>query len=396
MDDFPALASLYAGAEDQKQGSTKRSGSGEVGAAAAAEARANKSLVMRVERVAVTGQLRSLVPWSRVRRYERVHVKGITLRLRQVNGILNFSFLALRKAKDAGGADGGSGGVSGGNRGGAGHRQQRGSGGDGHSNSGSNSISTSGMDELDLKTTITLTTAEDGEEGAEDETPSLEDRRNQDEEEHAEELERERELFRQEEDELRTQHDDECHSRQSSFDTMSEGGSAGGGSTGGMRSVFRRGTRRRLPTPWAATAARWGERQLRQKSNSARTTAEDGAGLLSSPPPPTGGANRGRSMSGTMKTTPIAPVVRSQQQQQHRAQGQNLNSGVASRMSYTEGGAGGGRRESSRQSENLGNLGVVRVLGEAFMRRFNAYAEQVGVMLKAYVLFFVCRSLLQL
>lgn len=32
---------------------------------------------------------------------------------------------------------------------------------------------------------------------------------------------------------------------------------------------------------------------------------------------------------------------------------------------------------SSASSENLGNLGVFKVLGEAFMRRFNAYSDQV-------------------
>lgn len=33
---------------------------------------------------------------------------------------------------------------------------------------------------------------------------------------------------------------------------------------------------------------------------------------------------------------------------------------------------------TTASSENLGNLGVFKVLGEAFMRRFNAYSDQVG------------------
>ncbi|CAN0292681.1 unnamed protein product, partial [Ectocarpus sp. 4 AP-2014] len=112
VDDFPALVRLYAGAEPPRankrsSSGTARSGSDRIGGddgatyaaglAAAARARVNKSLVMRVERIAATARLWSLVPWSDVRRYDRVHVKGITLRLRQVNGILNFSFLALKE-----------------------------------------------------------------------------------------------------------------------------------------------------------------------------------------------------------------------------------------------------------------------------------------------------------
>ena len=108
MDDFPALRDLYAGSQRPTANKRSRSGNGggRGGSAARAadgsgpggsRARVNSSLVMRVERVAATAQLWSLAPWSRVRRYDRVHVKGLTLRLRQVNGILNFSFLALNK-----------------------------------------------------------------------------------------------------------------------------------------------------------------------------------------------------------------------------------------------------------------------------------------------------------
>lgn len=61
-------------------------------------ANANKSL-MRIDRVAATAHMWSVTPWSPVRRYKRVHVKGITLRLVQVKGILNFTFLALDKKR---------------------------------------------------------------------------------------------------------------------------------------------------------------------------------------------------------------------------------------------------------------------------------------------------------
>lgn len=61
-------------------------------------ANANKSL-MRIDRIAAMAHMWSVTPWSPVRRYKRVHVKGITLRLVQVKGILNFTFLALDKKR---------------------------------------------------------------------------------------------------------------------------------------------------------------------------------------------------------------------------------------------------------------------------------------------------------
>lgn len=61
-------------------------------------ANANKSL-MRIDRIAATAHMWSVTPWSPVRRYKRVHVKGITLRLVQVKGILNFTFLSLDKKR---------------------------------------------------------------------------------------------------------------------------------------------------------------------------------------------------------------------------------------------------------------------------------------------------------
>ncbi|CAM9552775.1 unnamed protein product, partial [Hapterophycus canaliculatus] len=126
VDDFPALVGLYAGAQPPaankraSSGTLRGGGGGEGGGGAgdgasyaarlaAARGRVNKSLVMRVEKIAATAELWSLVPWSSVRRYDRVHVKGITLRLRQVNGILNFSFVALKKKGRRGGVGGGGG-----------------------------------------------------------------------------------------------------------------------------------------------------------------------------------------------------------------------------------------------------------------------------------------------
>lgn len=360
VDDFPALASLYEGALDQ--GSTKRPGSGEVGAAAA-EVRAIKSLVMRVERVSATAYLWSFLPWSTVRRYRRVHVKRITLRLRQVNGILNFSFLALGRLKGlhsegpAGRSDGGMSDLD---------------GFDDSPVAGSepkpdpSAEDESQAEEHEKSSPVTGSCR--GERGASE----IEagdggggEERGQQEADPAEEQER----HGDEAEELRI-HQDESESVRGGFDTMSEGGGATRGR--GLRLGLRG---RRFPPSWIASGASSGR-------------------ALERPAPPRN--PKTRDMNGDEATPPLGPPNKrpppaekppagtEQQQPRSRSGSQHL-SGSGGRNGASEQAAvsgavesaGGEGEASGKPAENVGNFGIVKDVREAFMRRYNAYAGQV-------------------
>lgn len=356
MDDFPALATLYAGALDQ--GSTKRSSSGEVGAAAA-ETRANKSLVMKVEHVSATAYLWSFLPWSNVRRYRRVHVKGITLRLRQVNGILNFSFLAVRKAKGgrpSGAIDSDSASADAG-----GYAIEELDGIDSVEDDEQNWKKKREREVLDQENSppvINLDT--DGEHDLEGQREA-EERGREGEDESDREMVRERGRRDEETEEVRIQNDDSELIR-ASFDTMSEGGA--------MRERgLRRGLRgRRFPSAWIPSenpSTKHWERQAHAKKGNVREPHGD---VMA---PVTAELNRRRSLSGS-GSVPTSPEGQQPQLQLETPQG----SGARGRTGRADSEAGEGGT-AGKPAENLGNLRVVKVLGEAFMRRYNAYAEQV-------------------
>lgn len=367
VDDFPALMGLYAGARPPSankrasSGTVRRGGgasggggggvgddvTSDVAGLAAARARVNRSLVMRVEKIAATARLWSLVPWSSVRRYDRVHVKGITLRLKQVKGILNFSFVALNK-KGRGGAGAGAGvtplaagtggvGVGDGGAGGPtdeGRRSPSLGGGLGGGGLGSvvgaaaaaaaapGQSSGGSMEDLDgIDTDGEYTTDTDELFDEDDEDSCYEllesdellagvaaggigDRNNNDVDD-APELVRQRSRSSTtvevaEEPALRTQ----------SATTL--GGALGGGA-------------RKTLAPWAAARA--------------------------------GGGGSGGAGGGGVPHVPG-----------QRARSMSLSVGPKRSTS---------RPLSSMENTNLGNLGVFKVLGEAFMRRFNAYSDQV-------------------
>lgn len=335
--------------------SNKRASSGDVrhgggggnnGGAAGAEARVDKSLVMRVEKVAATAQLWSLTPWSRVRRYKHVHVKGITLRLRQVNGILNFSFLALNKKGHRNSRG----------RGNVDHvrRQNRGSftGGDGFGTGGGVSGRMEDPDGIPTDTEDEGKETED-----EDEEPFGEQAVEASEEEEEGEEEQVAESRR-----FSEAHSDGASTRSSSCSRVGFGG-------------------RKNLVPWATTippatapAVKDDEYQhggandgdANKSNNGARRTVD---GRIISPrwsfsgPSTTARASRAHSLCLSARPKTLAG--------QHVTGEPLPSTGGPSH-------ATGASLATPPSVENVGNLGVFKVLGEAFMRRFNAYCEQVS------------------
>lgn len=327
-------------------------GGGNSGGAAGAGARVDKSLVMRVEKVAATAQLWSLTPWSRVRRYKRVHVKGITLRLRQVNGILNFSFLALNK----------KGRRKSGVRGNVDHvrRQNRGNvtGGDGFGTGGGGS---GGMEDPDG---IRTDTEDEGNETEYEDEEAFGEQAVQAREGHEEGEEEEEEEPVAESRTLSGAHSDGPSTRSSSCSRLGFGG-------------------RKSLMPWAtmlpatAPAVKGDEHQhggahdgdVNKSNIGARSTVD---GRIISPrwsfsgPSAAARASRGdpRANSSSLSARPKTLAG------QHVTGEPMPWTGRASHAT--------GASLMPPSTENVGNLGVFKVLGEAFMRRFNAYCEQVS------------------
>lgn len=384
MDDFPALMSLYAGAQAptankrSRSGTLRRKGGGEEEDAGVAEARTrvNKSLVMSVEKIAATARLWSLVPWSNVRRYDRVHVKGITLRLKQVMGILNFSFVALnKKVQDAGGG----GGVAGG--GGGGGSVGDGSGGGG-SGSGSGGPADGGRRNRSFGEGIDAEGRAGGAElggfagaaaaaaAGQSTSRSMEDLDGID-------------LDGEYVDDIGEVDDDEEHGDDVCYELEEEdagllGDVAGVGDGGGGAAREDRG---RLGADGVPELVR-----RRSRSSSTATMSEE-TPLRSQSVTTCGGAGAAEGGGGTetggwRTLAPWAPAT-------NKSGGTGAGGGGGSNSGH----APGGRMRSMSLSvrpkrstlpapsspENLGkaSLGVFKVLGEAFMRRFNAYSDQV-------------------
>lgn len=346
---------------------------------AAARARVNRSLVMRVEKIAATAQLWSLTPWSSVRRYERVHVKGITLRLRQVKGILNFSFVALKKkgrkdgagagaavgrnaaaaAASGGGGNGSVGACAGGSTDGGRRNVNFGGGGavgpaGGFVGAAAPGQSCSGsMEDLDDIDT-------DGEYATDADTD-----------------EQEEEEKEEEDDDHGYEHEPVDDDAELPEEVGGSRGRGGAGSSGGVAGaggkvdnvVSEVNSRRRLQSDPRSSSS----------SSSSSTTTTDEASLRPQAAKTFGGTLGG---GARRKQAPWAAGI---------STGSAADTGA-----HSSGGDGGtsdapgelarsmsvsvGRKNflsSSSSSENLGNLGVFKVLGEAFMRRFNAYSDQV-------------------
>lgn len=413
VDDFPALASLYAGGA-QSVRDPQRASSGEIGGgdgSAAEEARA-QSLVMKVDCVAVTARLWSLVPWSRVRQYDKVHLKGITLRLRQVNGILNFSFLALRESPGyTSGSDegtGAGGGVKVGNNSSINGRSSTNRNNSSSVVGGEGSRSGS-MEDLDGIVFAEATTDDEGEEevihvSTEEEIAiavgqqegglaggqrqeSLRQHHH-----HHHQLSREQDLMAEEAMDPPSSPRDSVDTNNTFTGGASEGG-ASSSSTSRLSLLGRgrfSGRSRRIAAPWAtgvkgqqsdvetaAAAGRGGggsgdvdARQVHQKG---ARSVEDSVSLPKD------------HLSGGGQSRRVVSVA---SMSQHRSGPEEIAHGARTPVVTTAGGGGwvfGGGGGAwgvvgeKPGSENRGNLGMVKILGEAFMRRFNAYAEQVRV-----------------
>ncbi|CAN0262618.1 unnamed protein product, partial [Ectocarpus sp. 12 AP-2014] len=381
VDDFPALVRLYAGAEPPRankrsSSGTARSGSGRIGRddgttyaaglAAAARARVNKSLVMRVERIAATARLWSLVPWSDVRRYDRVHVKGITLRLRQVNGILNFSFLALKEKSRPGVVDlggdaaavgapgGGMGGEGGADVAGGGRRALSFGGGPAAGPEGSAWVGAPGygngrsLEDLDGIDT-------DGEDAIDSD-----------------------ELLEAEEGDdhkVEEEGDGVCYGPVGDADLLATAaGNDGGDAAGDCDAIALLGGRRARSSSLSMMSA--DEASLR--SQSVTTSGAPGCEARGGTTPWAAAA------AAVNSTRPAAPGARSS----HSAAAAAAATGTSGTSHHQAPGARTRSMSLSVQkrkkaatlssSENHGNLGVFKVLGEAFMRRFNAYSDQVS------------------
>lgn len=362
VDDFPALATLYAGALSAR--GAQRASSGEVGEdSSTPDARVDKSLVMKVDHMAVTAQLWSLTPWSRVRRYDKVHVKGITLRLRQVNGILNFSFLALRKSP---GYDSGrSANASSDSSRVVLNRADSASGDGTTSNS---AMRSGGMEELDGIEVAGAAALTDNEEDAS--TLSSE-------EEFAapgQQVAVHQHGNSREHDSLADETADAPNSPRDSITTTNTWGGASAGSTasnGRLAGILARKNRRifaprtsSLKGSHVTTRAngRIGDVHPAHRKSSSARDAEGGM----SPPPGALSAARNR----RIKRPAFVPFSG----RNHLGAEGSANGSRAA----TPAAVGTSSGSSETPAENRGNMGVVKVLGEAFMRRFNAYAEQVG------------------
>ncbi|CAM9445283.1 unnamed protein product, partial [Discosporangium mesarthrocarpum] len=101
VEDFVALSKLYMPEPTQPP---PKAPSDETAIASSRLER--EDLLMRVSHVSATFRLWSMNPWSNVKRYESIHVRGATISLRQFKGILNFSFLALHQSKQPGDGEG--------------------------------------------------------------------------------------------------------------------------------------------------------------------------------------------------------------------------------------------------------------------------------------------------
>lgn len=362
MDDFPALMGLYAGARPPSankrasSGTVRRGGGGNGGGGddvtgdaaglAAARARVNRSLVMRVEKIAATAQLWSMVPWSGVRRYERVHVKGITLRLKQVKGILNFSFVALNK-KGRGGAgvgaaqlaagvgdcgDGGAGGAGGGSggTGGGGRRNLSSGGGPGGGGVGA------------LGGVIGAAAQEQSGGGSMEDLDGIES--------DGECTTDTDELFDDDEDSC-------CYELLEESELLAGVAGSGGGGGGGVgvdhSDVDDAPELVRQRSRSSSTAAATEEPSFRSQSSTVLGDALVGASRKTLAPWAAGRAGGGGGGGGSH--TPGERV-------------RSMSLSVRPKRSTLR---------PSSSAENVGNLGVFKVLGEAFMRRFNTYSDQV-------------------
>lgn len=377
VDDFPALMSLYAGASPPSANKRASSGTvrgsgggggccggrddvaGDMAGLAAARARVNRSLVMRVEKIAATAQLWSLVPWSGVRRYDRVHVKGITLRLKQVKGILNFSFVALNK-KGRGCA--GAGGAVGADTAGAAPLAT----GVGDAGAGSNSSSSSsfgsgcpndgGRRNPSFGGGLGCVAGSGGSAGTaapgQSSGGSMED---------LDGIDTDGEYTTDTDDIFDDDEKDSCYDELLESELL-----AGVDAAAAAAAADRNGDVGDAP------------RLVRQRSRSSSTVAvaaaaasEDSALRSQSVTTAVGGALRGEARNK------LAPWSASRAGSGGGGGGPHTPGDRARSVSLSVRPKRSTRRPSSPPSENLGNLGVFKVLGEAFMRRFNCYSDQV-------------------
>ncbi|CAM9536600.1 unnamed protein product [Pylaiella littoralis] len=387
VDDFPALLGLYAGA--QPPGANKRSssgtpsaGGGDDGASyeaglAAARARVNRSLVMRVEKVAVTAQLWSLAPWSSVRRYERVHVKGITLRLRQVQGILNFSFVALKTK----GSGDGAGAAVGSNAAAAAAAAASGGGGSagagGPADGGRRRLSYVGGGAGGSGGFVGAAAPEQSRSGSMEDLDGIDIGG-----EYATDTDEEEE----EEENGRFEHKPVDGDAEPTDEAGGGGGGDGGvGSSGGVAGEVDEvnndvsaveGRQRLLSDPRSSSPSSVDEASLPPQS------AKTFGGALGE------GAQRKQAPWAAAAAAAVANSTAAAALGEHSSGG---GAGAGAGAGVSGSGSGSrvcgrarsislcvGRNKSSSSSDNLGNLGVFKVLGEAFMRRFNVYSDQVS------------------
>lgn len=288
MDDFPALGKLFA--RGPPTASPPRPNAVDDGELGQGESHVEESLVMRVERVSAVAQLWSMTPWSQVRRYKRVHVKGITLRLRQFHGILNFSFLALGRDKRYEAPR---------------RNEPAGAGGDDDRRGGE-------MGNLDLERSRETESAE-------------------------------------------------------SVDGLSGRG----------RPTIRRysSTGRSSPVQGSGLGQGLSQSERRASIESGLTPLSPLQWRHSGPCTPGGSRLRalstGRPASGGFACWERDTSASSEREGNGSAS--PLRAGETSSRDST------GSRDSEKSHESIGNLGVFKIVGEAFMRRFNAYADQVSL-----------------
>ena len=366
---------LYAGARPpsankrSSSGTVRRNGGGGGGGdavtsdqagLAAARARVNRSLVMRVEKVAATAQLWSLVPWSSVRRYDRVHVKGITLRLKQVKGILNFSFVALNKKGRGAGGGGGRGGSAAPGAGGGvppfATGDGAGSAGDGSGghtdHNGRRNLSLGGAGGGGLGSLVGAATAAAASCG------SMED---------LDGIDTDGEYTTDTED-LFDDDEDSCFEHDQLLEESELLSAVAAGDDNGRVDAAPELVRQRSRSSSTATAMETAteteETALRSQSATTLGGALGGVARKTLAPWATGragsGVGGGGGSGGGGGGPPVAPGGRVR----------SMSLSVRPKRSRST-------MRPSPSSENLGNLGVFKVLGEAFMRRFNAYSDQV-------------------
>lgn len=323
MDDFPALVGLYAGIPSQNKRASSGGVRGDASGIAAAQARVNRSLVMRVERAAATAQLSSLTPWSPVRRYDRVHLKGITLRLRQVNGILNFSFLALKKKGRRGRANSnascrGTGEGSGGSA-----TSSNWSSGDGRTSSSGGSKSRGNSAVMDGFAGAARSGGMEDLDGIDTDEEDSDDLDDDDEEDRGTNASSSTELSE------RTRR-------------FSEAASDGSGRSLSSSRLLGFGARK-FAAPCSTSVGKSGEQPIDQQDSYG-----NGGGIAGKTTSPR------CNFPGAAGRAPLGERARSMSLSAHQ-------------------------RQPPETFHGGGNLGVFKVLGEAFMRRFNAYCQQVNL-----------------